>query len=93
MHKCVVCNHTLIGIIFYIGNNKLYAYEVASSCNKLTIFIGSPPTDSQNMCAFCGLLFIFSLLLISVAVSKMLRLLTGFAGLLPVIFVFFDVSC
>jgi hypothetical protein len=37
------------------------------------------------MCAFCGLLFIFSLLLISVAVSKMLRLLTGFAGLLPVV--------
>jgi hypothetical protein len=44
------------------------------------------------MCAFCGLRLIFSLLLISLAVAKKLWLLIGFAGLLPVIFVFFDVT-
>jgi hypothetical protein len=35
---------------------------------------------------------IFGLLFISVAVAKKLWLLIGFAGYLPVIFVFFDVT-
>ena len=51
----------------------------------MTGFRGSLATGLQNKSRCCGFVVIFILYFISIALAKMLWLLIGFAGLLPVV--------